>query len=235
MAPPLKKLLKEYEAPLNDLEDRSAILALGKGNRKKAVKAISKWTAEGLLLVELAKRHNITPQALKDFWIENTTPEFRAETDKLQAEAFWLKGVAVIEGSSDDGKSTAQSRQRAKMKADMYFNTARQLDPQRWHPSASTRKAKNKEVDDTPDNAIAYGIDADYGGEAKASHVVELRGGVRADFRPKYDDVYAEKNEVNTGYLTSRIISTRPNPFDTINFRKLRRTNVTENKSKEAI
>ena len=222
---------EDYKAPKSDQEDRAAIYAIGGGDGKTAVKAISKWCAEGKMLVEIATDHNITPQALRNFWMEKTTPEFRLETDKLQAEALYLKGMDIVETAGLNRNSTTQSRLRAKGRADVFFKMAERLDPQRWHPSAATRKAKLKQVE--PEDAERqYGIDADYGDPDAAAHVEVLKGGVREEFRPKYDDVFqAEEMEPDRKKVRSPLKSVRINPFDTLDFSKLKRTNAPSSKT----
>ena len=214
------KTLDDYSNPKADSEDLERIRKIGSSSRV-TIKTIASWLGGGRLLIDVAMERGITPQYLIDYWEKHTTPEFRERTQHTQAEAFWLRGTSTIEKSADDSKSTASSRARAKMKSDVFFNTAKRLHPEKWDKSIANKIARKKiDNKDAPDDSIPYGVDQDLGKPGANSHVIKLMGGVREDFLPRYDDNF-EDESFSKAYLVSRITSTRPCPFDKINWKKI--------------
>jgi len=211
---------------LNDgSEDLKTIRAIG-GSAPKTVKAISEWLASGLLISDIAKAKKVSSQYLEEYWVKHTTPEFRAKTQRLQGDGFWAKALEITKRESNNTNSSHRTRNRAKMLSAEYKATAKLLHPEKWDPSMARKIAKANTEGAAKAEEIPFGIDQDLGDGEIAPHVRVLRGGITHDISPRYDDAFQEDTYDPRQRLTSRIITTRTNPFDSLDWKKLIKSHV---------
>ena len=217
--------MPELKLPQSDAEDLAAVRSIGSG-KVNVIKALSEWMATGMLISEIARKRNVSSQYLEEYWIKNTTEEFRLKTQRLQGDAFWDKALQVMLTESKNKHSSARSRSRAKLLSAEYKATAKLLHPEKWDPSMARKIAKAKSDGVKGKDGIAFGIDQDFGDDIDTSHIRVVKGGVTHDLAPRYDDQFSEDTYDPRKKLTSRIVGKRRNPFDTLDWKKLVKAHV---------
>lgn len=212
----------KLKQPKNDVEDLRAVIDIG-GNRVKTIKALSEWQAQGIMLSDIAEAKGVSSQYLEDYWVKYTEEDFRLKTRRLQGDAFWAKALKIFEDAGDKKISANKARLAAH-----YQTTAKLLHPEKWDPSLARKKAKANAEKSKEENDIPYGVDQDFGDGNIAPHVRAIKGGVTHDITPRYDDAFNDDSYDPRAKLVSRLISTRPNPFDSLNWKKLIKSNVAQ-------